>query len=237
MYNRSTEHSQPALCRRWAIRICGRAWSEGGPGVAVAAITGGAPRVLVQRGEDCSALERELEAAIAGLEAASLDAALTAAPQDAWEVELRTASEAFVEMFTTRDIWTAPGRSGAYAGFAALRPVFERMTALIADIQEMGGTVAIARTGHSQADARDRAVAARARKELTCYLARRAAHVVRPLFADRAADPRSARFFEAGMRAGLRAAAHRAPAQLPATVGARGFYQRGLACSAAAAAL
>ncbi|MFT4794180.1 MAG: hypothetical protein ACJAVR_001656 [Paracoccaceae bacterium] len=231
---RASHHAGEIFDRRanWIIRTSGLAWREGGPGVAVSSLESPArgARILVRRGEICLALELELEAAIVGLQAAYLDAALSVAPQDVWGVELRTRSEPLIEMIATHDLWTDPAREGANRVFAALRPAFERMADLIGDIQDMGGAVAVARIGHSTQTTDDADFAAQARAELERHLIRRAVHVVRPLFALRGAGPLSARFFDIGVRAGLRAGPARVAALGPH---ARAFFDRGVACGAA----
>lgn len=214
----------------WVIRICGRAWRGAGPGVALSIMSGATSRRALRRAESGGALARELDAAIAGLEDACLDAALSAAPQDGFRVELRTGCERFIEMFETRDLWTDPARAGAHPGFAALQGAFARMTGLIGDLQQMGGTVAITRIRQSNRMAADDAVAAQAQLDLDRHLARRAEQVVRPLFARPGANPRTARFFEIGVRAGLRAAP---AASLRAPGAGRMYYRRGLACGSA----
>ena len=159
----------------WIIRTGGLAWREGGTGIAISAIAapGGGTRLLVRRAEAGLSLELELEAAIGGFEAAFLDAALSVAPQDAWGVELRTRSERLIDMIATHDIWTDPAREGANPGFAALRPAFMRMAALIGRIQDMGGTVAVTRVGHSAEGDDDRRFAAQAQHEFDRHLRRR----------------------------------------------------------------
>jgi hypothetical protein len=212
----------------WVVHVCGLAWNGHGPGVAVAQIDrqGRGPRVhgrgsrtLVRRAEAAASLELELEAAIAGLEAACLDAALNVTPQDDWRLEIRTASERFLEMIATCALWTRPGRAQRHRGFAALRHKFDCMAGLILDIQDMGGKVMISRIGRSKIAPGDARVASRARLELNRHLARRADAIVRPMLSACQAKPRGARFFEVGVRAGLRAA-------LAAPAGA-GFYRRG----------
>lgn len=208
----------------WVVHVCGLVWNGRGPGVAVAQIDGRTRgrRTVVRRAEAAAPLELELEAVIAGLEAACLDAALSVTPQDVWALEIRTASERFLEMAATCALWTAPGRVQRHPGFAALRDRFDRMAALILDIQDMGGTVTITRIGASRRAPGDASVAARAQLELDRHLARRAESVIRPMLGACRAEPRGARLFDVGVRAGLRADRTARPA------GPR-FFRRGQA--------
>ena len=226
-------HAAADLAADWVIRTCGRVAHEGGPGVALSIVSGATSRRQVRRAEGCTALEREIEAVIGGLEATCLDAALRVTPLDGWRVELRTDCEKFIEMFATRDLWSDPCRAGAHPGFVALRHAFARMAELIGDLQQMGGSVVITRVRRSNRTAEDGRIAAQAKKELDRHLARRAAHVVRPLFAGRGAEPRNARFFQIGVRAGLRAAPAAATARLTAQGAGRAYFRRGLACGSA----